>query len=32
VEGKGENAPVAENSNAESRAKNRRVVFKILKN
>ncbi len=32
VEGKGEEAPVVENSTAESRAKNRRVVFRILKN
>ncbi|MBK8397062.1 MAG: OmpA family protein [Leptospiraceae bacterium] len=32
VEGKGEEAPVVENLTAESRAKNRRVVFRIIKN
>ncbi len=32
VEGKGEEAPLTENNTADARAKNRRVVFRILKN
>jgi outer membrane protein OmpA-like peptidoglycan-associated protein len=32
VEGKGEESPLTENQSADGRSKNRRVVFKILKN